>query len=75
MIANVTLINNMKINSSHTTLNKLREKNKIFFNNAKFHGDKSYSIDDVNKILTVVTAHGKVRYSFEDSYRLEYIRE
>jgi len=55
------------------TLERLMERNKTFFEAKEFHGDKSYKIDEVNRILTVKTKHGNVKYSIDKKFKLSYI--
>lgn len=56
------------------TLDRLMKHNPIFFhsNAQKFHKDKSYKIDNLNRILTVSTAYGKVKYSIDKKFKLSF---
>lgn len=50
------------------------QHNPIFFNSKTqtFHKDKGYKIDNENRILTVNTAHGKVKYSIDRKFKLKF---
>lgn len=63
----------IKVTGDERILAQLKKNNRIFFNNASFHKDEKYTIDEHNRILTVKTDHGNVRYSYDEGYILEYI--
>lgn len=57
------------------TIELLRKHNKTFFDNAGFHGDKSYKFiyEDNRRLLEVDTElTGKVYYEIGENYNLKY---
>jgi hypothetical protein len=81
LICPLAFINKGKLkqgfNMKHTDINlkRLIQRNPIFFNSKTiaFHKDKSYKIDNENRILTVNTAYGKVIYSVGKNLKLTWL--
>jgi hypothetical protein len=64
----------MRLYNTPITLERLKKHNKIFFDNASFHGDKGYEIiPEANRTLLLVhTSHGKVYYKVESDDSLTH---
>lgn len=65
----------MKNYTKNLTIELLKKHNKIFFDNANFHGDKEYKIIDNNILQVKTKLTGIVYYKINpDNYKLTYTK-